>query len=300
VNEKISSYFSPDLAAASALQVSDSARAWRVYHESYAFCLNDRGGADWSYRRTIARHSPGTVLLMEPGEIHEDKRVYGPVNYRLVFVDRDAVAAATAALGAGGRPDLHWRASQTGDPGLATRLRRFHRAVRDGAPLLARDTFLAELLAHAIATHGERARLARDPVTHAAVRKARHILVEHFADTLSLDELARRVGVDKYHLACTFRDQVGLPPHAFQIAVRLARARELLAQGRRGAEIATVVGFSDQAHLIRNFKRVHGVTPAEFGWSFPAPPAVRAAPLPAGQKNRRPANPVSGKARLVR
>jgi AraC family transcriptional regulator len=56
-------------------------------------------------------------------------------------------------------------------------------------------------------------------------------------------------------------------PHQYLIQVRVNNARSLLSAGsgeRSLAEVASAVGFSDQSHLTRHFKRIVGVTPKQF------------------------------------
>ena len=54
-------------------------------------------------------------------------------------------------------------------------------------------------------------------------------------------------------------------------AARSCRARHLLAAGASPAQVSTAVGFADQAHLTRWFKRVTGVTPAAYRKSVQDP-----------------------------
>jgi AraC family transcriptional regulator len=64
-----------------------------------------------------------------------------------------------------------------------------------------------------------------------------------------------------------FRQTLGVSPHQHVIQVRVNNARSLLSagSGRRSlAEIASAVGFADQSHLTRHFKRITGVTPRQF------------------------------------
>ncbi|HYM70106.1 MAG TPA: helix-turn-helix transcriptional regulator, partial [bacterium] len=76
------------------------------------------------------------------------------------------------------------------------------------------------------------------------------------------------------HLCRTFHREVGLPPHAYQTQVRVERARSLLRNGVPIAEAAAAVGFYDQAHLTRQFKRVIGVTPGQYvGAAAPRAPS---------------------------
>jgi AraC-like DNA-binding protein len=55
-----------------------------------------------------------------------------------------------------------------------------------------------------------------------------------------------------------------MPPHAFQIDLRIGEARRLLAAGEAPAGVAATCGFADQAHFTRTFRRAVGVTPARF------------------------------------
>ncbi len=56
----------------------------------------------------------------------------------------------------------------------------------------------------------------------------------------------------------------GLAPHAYLVQLRLARARRLLADGLSPAETAAALGFADQSHLGRWFRRAYGLTPAAY------------------------------------
>lgn len=51
-----------------------------------------------------------------------------------------------------------------------------------------------------------------------------------------------------------------MPPYAWLAQHRVQRSRRLLRAGLRPAEVAGLVGFADQAHLTRWFRRVVGVT----------------------------------------
>lgn len=96
------------------------------------------------------------------------------------------------------------------------------------------------------------------------VRRAREYLDENYAETASLDRLAELVGLDKFHLLRLFAREVGMPPHAYQILVRVERVRFLLSGGSSLADAAADAGFSDQSHMAQHFRRVEGMTPAAF------------------------------------
>jgi AraC-like DNA-binding protein len=96
------------------------------------------------------------------------------------------------------------------------------------------------------------------------VQRAIEMLREHLAETITLDAIAEHAGLDKFHLSRAFRDQVGLPPHAYRTHLRVQRAKQLLAAGVRPSAVALRVGFYDQSQLHRHFRRLVGTTPGEY------------------------------------
>jgi AraC-like DNA-binding protein len=96
------------------------------------------------------------------------------------------------------------------------------------------------------------------------IARAKQILRERWCESVRLDDLTREVGLSKFHLLRLFHDEVGVPPHAYQMHLRISRAREMLRRGMTVAEVALTCGFADQAHFTRCFKRVVGYTPAAF------------------------------------
>jgi AraC family transcriptional regulator len=88
-----------------------------------------------------------------------------------------------------------------------------------------------------------------------------------YARELTLTEIARTVHLSPFHLVRLFKQALGVTPHQYLIEVRVNSARGLLAAGsgeRSLAEVAVAVGFADQSHLTRHFKRLMGVTPRRF------------------------------------
>ncbi|MFP3991786.1 AraC family transcriptional regulator [Streptomyces sp. E11-3] len=92
----------------------------------------------------------------------------------------------------------------------------------------------------------------------------RELLDSRIHTGISLREAATTLHVHSTHVIRCFKQTYGLPPHAYLTGKRIDQARRLLLDGRRPAEVATTVGFHDQAHLNRHFKRHVGTTPARY------------------------------------
>jgi AraC-like DNA-binding protein len=81
---------------------------------------------------------------------------------------------------------------------------------------------------------------------------------------VTLRDLARQTGLSPSHLCRVFRQGTGMTPHAYQLQIRVRRAKTLLLAGCPIAQAATEAGFWDQAHLTRHFKRTIGVSPGRY------------------------------------
>jgi AraC family transcriptional regulator len=96
------------------------------------------------------------------------------------------------------------------------------------------------------------------------IRRALDFIGANFAKKISVEDIAGAVGdISPFHFAHTFASTLGQSPHQYILEHRLRQARELLTHtSNELADIAYMVGFSDQAHMTETFRRKVGVTPA--------------------------------------
>jgi len=87
----------------------------------------------------------------------------------------------------------------------------------------------------------------------------------HLERDLSLKELAAVVQMSAHYFSQLFKQSTGITPHQYVIHCRIERAKELLMQRKLTiSDVAKVVGFVDQSHFHRHFKRLVGITPKAF------------------------------------
>ena len=97
------------------------------------------------------------------------------------------------------------------------------------------------------------------------LRQARELLDDRFAEPLSLGEVAAAVGVHPVHLAACFRRHFRASVGEYLRQRRVeAAARLLTATDTPLAEVALAVGFADQSHFTRTFRRHTGRTPSRY------------------------------------
>lgn len=96
-------------------------------------------------------------------------------------------------------------------------------------------------------------------------RKATDYLRTHLDQDVSLDDLADLVGLSTFHFARAFKRSLGVPPHRYQILLRVERAKRLLRESTLSVtEIALEVGYDSPQALARLFGKVVGVSPSQW------------------------------------
>jgi AraC family transcriptional regulator len=104
-----------------------------------------------------------------------------------------------------------------------------------------------------------------DGLPQAQLQQAIEYIHEHTAQNLSITEIAQWVGLSPFYFSRLFKQSTGLTPHQYLIKCRIEQAKQLLKTTNLSiATVATQVGFVDQSHLTRHFKRHLGVSPSQF------------------------------------
>lgn len=101
-------------------------------------------------------------------------------------------------------------------------------------------------------------------INHPQIKKAVEYIHAYYMRDLSLAEIAAAASLSVAHFTRLFRKATGYTPHDYLIRHRVEQAYFLFQQRKySGAEIARQVGFYDESHLLRYFKRIYGTTPAK-------------------------------------
>jgi AraC family transcriptional regulator len=197
----------------------------------------------------------GSVLVKPAGASHANQ--YGPRRAHSLIVE--FCPAPDSLLGDPlGRLDL-WHSRETTVAAFGWRLYR-DMLESDGATSLSIAETLAELVFLIVAGR-ERDRLSAGQP--AWLRRVRERLDE--AGNVGLESLVSDAGVHPRHLLRAFRRYVGCSIGEYARRRRIGRAQRLLAESEMGVSaIAAEVGFCDQSHFTRVFKRCTGTTPAEY------------------------------------
>jgi AraC-like DNA-binding protein len=238
-------------------------------HEGYALGVIDAGAEQFLYRRSNYLAPQGSIVVIHPGEMHTGSAgtAYGWA-YRMLYPDSSLLQRAASEVAGRERGIPFFPSGVVDDPALATLFSQLHTTLEHSPSTLERESRMLWTFAQLILRHAENRPILRSASPErAAVQKVRAYLEGHYTENVSLEELAAFVNLSPFHLLRVFRDTVGLPPHSYLMQVRVTHAKHLLLTSMSPAQVALTVGFTDQSHLTKHFKRIVGVTPGQYAHS---------------------------------
>lgn len=229
-------------------------------YDAYALMYLYRGSGVYRDAHVEQPLGAGSLVLVLPGVPHW----YGPVgrsawNEVHIVFEGDAFRAA----------------HQTGliDQGLP--VRQLHpvdywlpkldgfRTVRVSRTRTGADEEVCDLLR--LLVEIDNATEPHQPAAGGWLDESQRRLGEDLAARLDLAAVAAAIGMGYESWRKRFQAALGLPPARYRLHRRVAAAQELMRHtSLPGREIARLVGFTDEYHLSRQFRKVTGMTPTQF------------------------------------
>jgi AraC-like DNA-binding protein len=258
-------------------------------HDAWTVFVVDDG---WIRYDLEARHRGAggeRVFILPPNVVHDGRAgANGGFRKRVLYLSTEVLDERLTGR-AVDRPDID-------EPALRQAIHALHRALGHPDDALEAESRLAlvgdHLRAHLTATYpgaasSSGARLGTtdpgvgpgvgvplgttDPGVGTSVRELagglRDLLDERLFERTTLAEAGRDLGASPSHLVRCFTGTFGIAPHQYVTARRIEVARRRLLDGEPIAMVAAGVGFYDQAHFTRQFKRHVGTPPGRYAGS---------------------------------
>jgi AraC-like DNA-binding protein len=233
-------------------------------HDTWTVLILDAGAIRYDLDLRPCGVVPSTVAVLPPGVVHDGAPAPGATGFRKRNLYLDAGFLPERLVGAAVDH------TTIDDPELRAAIAGIHDVLLSGDAELEAEGRLA-LVGERLVEHlsvGVRPGLpAQAEPERTVADRLRLLLDEHVVDPLTLRDAAARLDRSVPHLVRSFTRHHGVSPHAYVVGRRIEAARRLLLAGRRPAEVAVAVGFYDQAHLTRHFKRHTSTTPARYAAS---------------------------------
>ena len=232
---------------------------------------------DYAYPPHV--HDSWTVFVVDDGWIRYDleTRHRGAGGQRVTVLPPNVVHDGRAAVAAGFRKRVLYLTTDilderltgravdrpdTTDPALLSAVHALHRSLRHPDDALEAESHLATVGDRLRAHLGDPSPGDERPPRLAG--ELRDLLDGRLFEHLTLAEAGGDLGASAAHLVRSFTGSFGIAPHQYVLARRIDAARHRLLAGEPIAQVASSVGFFDQAHFTRQFKRHVGIPPGRY------------------------------------
>ena len=252
-----------------------------LHHQDfYEIYLLLRGQVSYTVENHLYRMRPGDIMLVSPLELHQARIMTDAEPY-----ERIVLWAARAYLESLSSPRTSLtRCFDTTVPGHTNLLRlpgagsaEMRRRLERLGELHQQDAYSSDLLAVGClvellvelnrAAAERRGQQTADCSTDQVVDAVVSYINEHYNEPLTLDLLAEKFFISKYHLLRKFDAQMGTTVHRYILQKRLLIAKQLLAGGVAPSEACGYCGFGDYANFYRAFRSEYGATPRQYAQS---------------------------------
>ena len=227
------------------------------FHESYGIGLSERGSGIIYCQGTRYIAPPEHLIFFHPGEVHSGyANDHNPWTYRMMYID---ITLITEIL-EGYSQTISFPETIFHNRAIASTFRLAHKLFSQSASKLEHEVLLQNFVKRLSKQAGIYSTTQQRQDSR-AVKLVREYLEENYQENVSIKTLCYLTDLSSNYLITAFRQEVGIPPHSYQIQVRVRRAKDDLLTHKPLVQVATDTGFCDQSHFTRCFKRLVGVTP---------------------------------------
>lgn len=214
---------------------------------------------------------PGTLLFYQRGVWHEENSVKYPFCATYMSFDQLQLRGLPPLhfLPAGHKPAISLQEHGGEIVQMIRACNQFADSSLPESQLLANSMAAVLFISLARIIHYREQREADSKQVLNPVLRARTYMEQNFRDEITLEMLAARTYINKYYLSHLFKEEMGMSPIQFLIACRIdAAKRYLQTTSLPSGSIAELVGYRSEPSFYKAFRKMAGLTPAEFREQF--------------------------------
>jgi AraC-like DNA-binding protein len=233
-------------------------------HDAWTVFIVDDGFIRYDLERRHRGAGGERITILPPNVVHDGRAAgAGGFRKRVLYVGTEVLDERLTGR-AVNEPDIH-------RPALRRAVHALHRALGEPDDELEAEALLATVGEGLRAHLGDRPADPPDAHPGELAGDLRDLLDVRLFERATLTEAGRALGASPSHLVRCFTQTFGISPHQYQVARRIDAARGRLLDGEPIALVAAGVGFYDQAHFTRQFKRHVGTPPGRYASSTDGP-----------------------------
>lgn len=242
-------------------------------HDLYEILYFVSGNGTYLVESTAYPLTPGCMLVMRPGEVHNLQILPDTPYERIVVQFREQMLLEHAVeyrpllapflerpLGVGN----FYSSAEIDSAFVRECLERIEDTDTPALIRLVASTMLPAILSEIFRGYQRRQKEPQPdtPISQTRIREILQYVNRHLYDDLKLDGLCRRFYISKTQLGRLFRAATGSTAWNYILVKRLIRARQLILSGMSITEASVRCGFQDYSAFYRAYKKRYATSPA--------------------------------------
>jgi len=237
----------------------------RHSHAHFSIGAITAGLSTYVHEQSEFQVSTGTVVLMNPGDVHACNPIDDqPWSYLMLYVETPWLTDLQHQLGfSQDQAFRRFAITHNRDASLFVGLKDLYAVLVDEQQdILRKHSAAVEFFTEVQQRLNPIDQPLREP--NFKLERAADYIRDNCTQLLKLEDICEAAQLSPSYLIRAFKQHYGMTPHAFVVNQRIQFARDRLRNGKLIADVALEAGFADQAHFQRVFKQHLAATPGQY------------------------------------
>jgi len=238
----------------------------RHIHDSYIIGIVDQGARIIDGQDGSTQVLENEIFVLNPGQVHAC-RSESPSghSYRALSVRAEIMQSIACQISGLPEKTPFFKYVRYTHEALSDQIKQLFAIMDAPESDLQVESMLFALLAFLIG-HFSASPPPIDQTQHPkdSIKRACDYIARNYKAYMSLKQLSDVACLSPFHFQREFKRQIGITPHEFLSDCRIREAKKMLLRSGDIADIAIQLGFFDQSHFSRIFKKAVGVPPGKY------------------------------------
>ncbi|OJJ23192.1 hypothetical protein BKI52_02220 [marine bacterium AO1-C] len=237
------------------------------YHDQLSFAIVTKGAGKFRFRDSYHRVSKGAIIKINPGEVHSSGKAINQrhLEYRVFYLSNALLHHILDAEEQKPVSEVDFKEQISYNNGFFVNCLETHLKLNNETDLLNIESLFTQLILALVHNNPHtKLRLPIIDTRPSYLSTVIDYLNAYYNEAISLKQLSNVANRSPSQVLRTFQKYIGVAPHAYLTNLRIIKAKALLNQHMSISQTALEVGFNDQSHFHRHFKRITHVTPGRF------------------------------------
>lgn len=236
-------------------------------HETFAIGIIGSGGIEVQFHTYPKQYLyPKQIVIFNPNHVHSTQsKIENTQDYYTLHINKQWCKEIQTKLFGETEKFVDIKQHILDEENLYGDLIRIFQKIVLNEPLYENEE-LEEIISYILKKYHNTNNDEKEEESTLLLKKVEKYILDNTHNQITLEDIALEVGYNEAYITRVFKKKFGLSPHAFLINKRVSNAKNELLKSNdiNLAQLSLDVGFYDQSHFSKVFKRVFAMSPHRY------------------------------------